>query len=248
MAVTQDRPSPYAPASAILAIIEKYRNRGLPSPIDAGVLERAGISSSLVPRTLQALQALDLINDEGRPTQVLEGIRTAPEAEYKNRLAAWLTDAYADALAFVDPATATETDIRDAFRKYTPHGQQDRMVSLFTGLFTAAGVMPERDRKSPLRAKATPAKQRLIYSTPPKARNVKPSLIGNSYTATPGLPPALAGLLQSLPANGQSWTQDARDKFYVTFGAVLDFCVPIGEPAPDPDSFDALLADTNNGD
>lgn len=228
MAVTQDRPAPYAPASAILSLIDKYRNRGLPSPIDAGVLERASVSPSLVPRTLQALQTLDLISDDGRPTQVLEGIRLAPESEYKKRLAEWLTDVYADALAFVDPATATDTDIRDAFRKYIPHGQQDRMVSLFTGLFTAAGVMPERERKSAPRTKVTPPKQRPIYSTPPKAREGKVSLFGGAHAPTPGLPPALAGLLQSLPANGQSWTQEARDKFYATFGTVLDFCFPVG--------------------
>lgn len=239
MAVTQNSPAPYAPASAILSIIEKYRNRGLPSPIDAGVLERAGVSTSLVPRTLQALQALELISDDGRPTQVAEGIRVAPESEYKARLAAWLTDVYADALAFVDPATATETDIRDAFRKYTPHGQQDRMVSLFTGLFTAAGVMPERERRPVPRTKAVPPKQRLTFTTVKPRDRGQGGGGGSGHTS--GLPPALAGLLQSLPANGQDWTQEARDKFYTTFGAVLDFCIPIGEPKLEP-------ADNENGD
>lgn len=115
------------------------------------------------------------------------------------------------------------------------------MVSLFIGLFTAAGVMPERERKPAPRTKATPPKQRLIYSTPPKAREGTKSLIGGAHTPPPGLPPALAGLLQSLPANGQSWTQEARDKFYTTFGAVLDFCFTISEPEPEP-------ADQENGD
>jgi len=42
-----------------------------------------------------------------------------------------------------------------------------------------------------------------------------------------GLPPAIAGLLASLPKEGEGWTQDRRDKFVNTFGAVIDFCFPI---------------------
>lgn len=248
MAVTQDRPGPYAPASAILSLMDKDRKRGLPSPIDGSVLERAGVSPSLIPRTLQALQTLNLIEDNGARSDVLESLRLAPEGEYKKRMSEWLTDAYAEALQFVDPATASETDIRDAFRKYTPTGQQDRMVSLFIGLFTAAGVMPPRERTSaPRAANVMP---RAMRPAPKPKGGVRINFggggsgrgggagagSGGSGIQSPivGLPPALSGLLQSLPANGKSWTQAQRDKFYKTFGAVLDFCIPIGEPEPEP--------------
>ncbi len=62
MAVTQEKPAPYAPASAILDIVSRYRNRGLVFPVNADVLARVGISDSLIPRTLQALQVLDLFS------------------------------------------------------------------------------------------------------------------------------------------------------------------------------------------
>ena len=39
------------------------------------------------------------------------------------------------------------------------------------------------------------------------------------------VPPALMGLLASIPARG--WTQEAREKFVTAFGHVLDFSVPI---------------------
>src|SRR4051812_46381549 len=113
MAVTAENSAPYAPPSSVLEVINRFR-RGLPAPIDAGVLGRAGISDSLIPRTLQTLQILDLIDDEGRPTQTLEGLRRAPEPEFQNRLAAWLNAAYADVLQFIDPGTADEGAIRDA--------------------------------------------------------------------------------------------------------------------------------------
>jgi len=203
--------------------------------VDADVLLRAGISDSLVPRTLQALKTLDLITDEGRPSDTFEGIRLAPTAEYQSRLAEWLTAAYADALAFVDPSTDDEIAIRDAFRKYIPTGQQSRMVSLFMGLFTAAGVMPPRQKQAgakspqpkqsvkPIVARATKAAPRAHSSFTPQSNNTATGQSG-------GLPSALSGLLATLPPEGGRWTQERRDKFVSTFGVLLDYCYEIGEP------------------
>jgi hypothetical protein len=49
------------------------------------------------------------------------------------------------------------------------------------------------------------------------------------------LPAAISGLLASLPAEGNGWTQPKRDSFMATFGAVLDFCFPILAHEPDED-------------
>ena len=141
MPVTLDKPAPYATATAILELIDRHRNKGLPTPVNAEVLARSGISESLIPRTLQALQALDLIDEQGNRTTTLEGIQLAPEAEFRAVLSDWLKNAYADVLQYLDPATATEADVRDAFRKYNPIGQQPRMITLFQGLMTASGMM-----------------------------------------------------------------------------------------------------------
>lgn len=227
--VTADQPAPYAPASAVLDLVTRHRNRGLQSPVDADVLARSGISDSLIPRTLQALRVLDLIGEDGRPTEVLEGIRLAPESEYKQRLADWLTAAYADALAFVDPATDDEVAIRDAFRKYNPTGQQSRMVTLFMGLFIAAGVMPDRQRSAAPKKAASPSVPKPPSRIRPVARPaaVPATLPARAFAADGNLPPALAGLLASLPAGDTGWTQDKRDKFMSAFGVLLDFCVPI---------------------
>lgn len=229
MPVTADQPAPYAPASAVLGLIDRHRNKGLPSPVDADVLARAGISASLIARTLQALLALDLITEDGKPSPVLEGLRLAPEAEFKQRMVEWLNHAYADALQYVDPATADETQIRDAFRSYKPVGQQNRMVSLFSGLFAGAGVAPEKQRTVPVRKlvlkRPASTAPRPAASTPLKAVNV-------AAFANPGLPPALSGLLASLPTDGGGWTKADRDRFVATFGAVLDFCFPVQAAKP----------------
>lgn len=240
MPVTPASPAPYAPPSAVLGIVGRHRSRGLPSPIDADVLGRAGISQSLVPRTLQALQALDLIDADGRPTANFENLRLAPENEYKNALAQWLSGAYADVLTFIDPATATEVQVRDAFRTYNPVGQQPRMVTLFITLFAEAGIVPQKEPKA---AQSRPRERR---AAPPKPERkgglmfVKTALgnatVGNVQVS---MHPALAGLLSSIPQSGKNWTKAQRDLFLNAFGNALDFVVPIGEP---PESGDDELA------
>jgi hypothetical protein len=234
VAVTRDRPAPYAPAKTILDLLTRNRDRGLPSPVTGEVLGRAGIPDSLHPRTLQALQTLDLIDEGGTPTPVLERLRLAPEAEYKARLEEWLRSAYADAFTFVDPSKDDETRVRDAFRSYNPVGQQIRMVGLFLGLCAAAGLRPEKasapakPRLRMLPNPAKPAAPRPAQGRPmvkPPAHSARASTSTSTSIST-GLPPALAGLLQDLP-NGEGWTKAERDKWLATFQVVLDYSIPI---------------------
>ncbi|TMK40347.1 MAG: hypothetical protein E6G70_27810 [Alphaproteobacteria bacterium] len=231
MAVTQDKPVPYAPPTAILEIVSRRRNRGLPVPITSDVLGRASISPSLIPRTLQALQTLDLIDDGGNPTPTFEAIRVAPEAEYKRHLEEWLKSAYAEVFAFVDPAADDEVRIRDAFRSYNPAGQQDRMITLFQGLCSAAGLMPEKPTSASRSSapRAVPPRMRIAPTTT-QTQRVPPRMgLFQKPKSPTSLPPALSGLLESLPAASDGWTKDQREKFITTFQAVLDFCIPVVE-------------------
>ena len=230
MPVTEDRPAPYAAPSSIVDIVTRYRNRGLPFPVNTEVLARAGISESLIPRTLQSLQTLDLINEAGNPTDTLEGIRLAPEAEYRNRLTAWLKSAYAGVFAFVDPSKDDGVRIRDAFRGYNPVGQQSRMVTLFEGLCTEAGLITVK-ASTP---RPTASRPRSAPSTPQVARAaIKPKAKGSP---TAGLPPALTGLLESLPELSSDWSDADRDKFLATFKVVLDLYFPTAKPGTKKES------------
>lgn len=221
MPVTSARPGPYSPPTAIMGVVDRYRNRGLQSPFTTEVLVRAGVSDSLIPRTLQALQVLDLINEDGTPTETLEGLRKAPAADYQNRLQEWLKGAYAEVFLFVDPTTDDADAIRDAFRNYDPVGQQSRMVTLFMGLCEAAGLIAKTQKEPKTRQRAPSAKP----ATPTRRRSAAQEKVNQPSH----IPPALAGLLGSLPPEGNSWTQKRRDKFLETFGTVLDFCFPINK-------------------
>jgi hypothetical protein len=216
----------------MLEVLDRFRNRGLQGPITNEVLERIGVSESLSPRTLYALQVLDLIDEAGMPTEVLAGLRVAPEAEYKKRLEDWLKAAYSEVFSFVDPAQDDEVRIRDAFRNYRPHGQQNRMVSLFTGLSTAAGLIPEKSDGTP---RSTTPRPKTSTRRPLAGSKRKPTSMPER--ATGNLPPALAGLLASLPASGR-WTQERRDRFVQTFESVLDYSITIAKSDGDEDEIE----------
>jgi Family of unknown function (DUF5343) len=140
MAIQPNGVAPYAPPKAVIDIITTYRDRDMRKPFDVGVLMQAGVSESLAPRTLQALKILDIIDSEGNPTPIFEKVVRSSEQEFRDGLADHFSQAYADVFSFADPATNDLGRLRDAFRGYSPRGQQERMITLFLGLLEFAGV------------------------------------------------------------------------------------------------------------
>jgi Family of unknown function (DUF5343) len=236
MPVTSETSAPYTSQAVMLSLMERNREKGLPNPLTTEQLQRLGVPDSLVPRTLQALKTLDLIKEGGEHTDVLDRLRRAPEAEYKPLMAEWLRGAYAHALDVIDPATADEVAIRDAFRHYSPISMQPRMITLFTSLFEAAGVRaPEKAKPAPKKSTAAPSRPspRFADALREAARqarlrqaNASGAASGDSNLVL-SLPSALAGMLNSLPNPAAGWTQEERDRFMIAFGAVLDFAIPI---------------------
>lgn len=225
MSVTTENTGPYTSPKVVIDLIERHRERGLPQPVDAATLARAGVSESLIPRTLQSLVALDLIEDNGQISEALEAMRLAPQGEFKQRVKEWLDAAYADVLQFTDPASDDETKVRDAFRNYKPVGQQGRMVTLFLRLYEYAGVELPQAAKPVARPRPAVVRDRVRVREVAKAP--RETLAQPTRKATTGLPPAIAGLLESLPQDGQGWTETRRDGFLTAFTAVLGFCFPI---------------------
>lgn len=229
--------APYAPPKTVISLIDRYRNRGLQTPLDLGVLTRAGVSESLAPRTLQALKLLDLIDEAGNPMQALEALRLARTEEYKQRFAEFLRGAYSEVFSFVDPSEDDDEAIRDAFRSYLPHGQQGRMVTLFLGLAAHAGLRSEatngsgREAPAPRRTAPPPPRRRssapLPQAAPVQSVQAAPERSASPLPAGGSLPPAVTGLLLSLPPEGEGWSQSKRERFLATFAAVLDFVYPI---------------------
>lgn len=112
---------------------------------------RLGYPESYANRTLRSLRMLDLITDDGAPTDALKELQRASDEEFVSRLEQVVRTGYAEVFQAVDPATSSESQIETAFRFYSPQAQRDKMVALFMGLCDAAGILPP-DKAPPRRS------------------------------------------------------------------------------------------------
>jgi len=201
---------------------------------------------------MQALKLLDLVDEDGNPSQEFTDLSKAKSDEYPSRLQAIIRAAYADVFSFVDPTKNSLKEIEDAFRTYNPRSQRARMVSLFLALCREAGIQTPVPPKDPnthqgaspstprvVRKPRTNTTQRprrvVIYGdTPGAVRGGGIRGFGAGKSAAmlaygpQGAPPsAIMGLLTQLPEPGSGWTQRQRDNFLNALGAVLDLLYPV---------------------
>lgn len=225
-------PAAYTSPSSVIEIVERFRESGLRTPFDIGVLIQAGISEGLAPRTLQSLRELDLIDDAGNPTDTLVALQRSTSEEFKERFAEVVQTAYAPIFQMVNPET-NPMGVRDAFRPYTPVGQQGRMVTLFMGLCAYAGIVekaavPEKRAADPRRPGGRPPTATRPAPASRKNRG------GQQQADTGAIPETLMALMkEALPMSGRSWTTNQRERFIRTFEAILDFKFPVDDNPPD---------------
>jgi len=229
MASAMDGSAPYAPPSAVILVIGRFRDRGLQTPFTAEMLTRAGVSESLAPRTFQALKMLGLVEPSGEPSEALQRYARAPEEVAKQIIGEVVTTAYAQVFSFADPAKDSPERVRDAFRHYEPRGQQERMVTLFYGLCEYAGIIAEQPKRSPESASSSSRTQAARSVT--RLRTVKPPKMdaaAQAKAAMPdGLPSVIEGAMRQLVDIGPAWTQDSRDRFMEMLEVVIDFSYPV---------------------
>jgi hypothetical protein len=246
VSLKENGPAPYTTVTALTGVIDWYRDKAPTGPITADAIIRAGVPESLGRRTIHSLVLVDLIGKDGQPTAQFEDFRKIRgEDEYRSRLQEWVRGIYAEVLQFCDPSTDTLDRIIEAFRGYEPQGQRRAMASLFLGLWRYAGLPGVSSQGTP-KERATPrsprpkpltgsvgARSSARSTLTARGRAIAKEHSGGS--STDGLPPGLVGLLHQIPRDGGRWTQATRDNFLNAFTAVLDFSVPIGDPAAPDD-------------
>jgi len=227
---TPETNRPYGPPSNVTAVLHRLRSRNLPDRVDAEYLRDAGVSEGTVGRTLFALRFLDLVADDGQPTQALRSIHTSTDEEYRTILSGLVREAYSDVFNVIDPAEDSQDRILNVFRRYTPASQRNRMVIFFLGMCTEAGIPTMDTPRQRVMREPRPAGAR----TPTQGRRQplqRPH--GGRRTTQPALPPpnteihpALLGLVQSLPTPGQPLSNERREHWIEMARATLTFVYP----------------------
>lgn len=225
--------APYAPAKAVLSVIERYRDRGLPDSLTTGNLEQVGVPASMAPRSLQALRFLGLIDEGGNRLESFEQLKRAKTGEYPAQLAEIVRAAYLPVFTLVDPATDTDTAVADAFRRYDPMAQRGKMLALFRGLCSAAGITegvrrarggaPKKPTGGALapRPKATAKKQTPQTDAPTPERTADDDGMVDIRLIT--------AIIQQLPRE-RRWTSSRRQKWLGAIESAVDLLIETDEP------------------
>lgn len=237
------RIAPYAPLSNVLTVIRRLRDRGLPETLSPSELTRIGIPEGNAARTLQALRLIGLVDEEGGRTSTFDRLGRASTTDYPGVLAEIVKAAYDSVLTIIDPETATDLELHDAFRNFEPRAQRDRMVALFVGLCREAALRPggpvERTVRRPRPTTLSRTGNRVvgIPRTVPTERKPDPTdgLVPFDLVAdeSPGEGVAtrpdyrlLLAMIQQLPKDGK-WTQARRDRWLNAMGVNVDLIVEI---------------------
>jgi hypothetical protein len=156
---------PYTSYRTFKTFIEDLHEHGVPSRIDRSVLTR--FSGVVGTQLMHALRFLDLIEDDGRPTQRLKELVNAHGAgQWPEKLLERLRQEYAPMFA-IDLETATPSHFSEAFRKAFPAADAvvQKCVTFFlyaandAGLKISGRVLKGRKPRSltPRRKPAKPA-------------------------------------------------------------------------------------------
>jgi len=154
---------PYAAPSNVIAVIDRARTRNLPETVNNEFLRIAGVPEAVFGRVMQALRFLNLVHEDGRPTETLEALAGSKESEYRELLEKAIRDAYRAEFSMIDPGQDPLPAILDAFQPYQPRSQTSRMVMLFLQLCREAGI-PVADAPRERRMKAEQARK--VRATP----------------------------------------------------------------------------------
>ncbi len=234
------RKAPYAPATSVISVIKRYRERGLPEPVDNKILKSVGITHGVAPFTLVALRFLGLLDVSGCHTEKFDVLRRASSETYPLELLQIIQSAYTEIFVIVDPAQDTRERIEDAFRQYDPQAQRDRMVALFLGLCREAGLVISGEviKKSERQIQSERSTKPKVNKFPSQDLQSVPSTVltrantplltehMSANTETRVSFDLVTALVRQLPQKG-SWTSAQRGRWITALQANIDLVIEV---------------------
>ena len=234
----------YAPSGNVLTVIHQMRERGLKEPITMQLITVAGVAEGNASRTIQALRFLNLIDEEGYLTDNFKSLRNVSSDEYPTLLGNILKEAYSHVFMVLDPATASDEQLQNAFRYYEPRAQRQRMISLFKGLCREAELISGSSEISKRTRNVNHNKSTIPFGT-----SRKPPVVAHQVAQNVLEPPPmssqvthhnqhgieeeyviLVNLLHQLPqGEGKKWPKARRDKWLQAVSANIDLLIDVEE-------------------
>lgn len=228
-----DNFAPYAPAKAVVGVLDTARDRGLYDPVTLTGLARVGVPTSMAPRTLQALRFLGLVDEDGKQLESFARLRRAKTEEFPGVLAEIVQAAYLPVFTVVNPATDGDTAIGDAFRGYEPGNQREKMITLFRGLCIRAGIIPA----SAAKPKGGAPKRPVGGALAPKPKTPKRDAVVDEQRATDGQTGDEGGavdlrlitaIIQQLPRE-RRWSAARRERWLAAITSAVDLLIETQE-------------------
>lgn len=206
--------APFGSTGAVIKTLETYRETGLGgATITRDLVGRMGYGAEVARRVVSSLQMLELIDDDGAPTEKLREFGHAPTSQYRQLLAEHLLDVYSPVFAITGSKVDSKSseEIEDAFRPFRPASLRKRMVALFMGLCGYVGISEAEPRLDSPRA-ARAGKPRVVPAKPstPSEPPPQPEAVSSRAMTVDG---ARARYIDLLISKAEGAGPDADDLF-----------------------------------
>lgn len=144
--------APYGSANQITKVLSRYRETTLGGgALTPALVSKLQMGDEVARRVILSLKQLELIDDDGMPTEVLRAFEKAPTDQYLSLLASHLYGVYAPIFDVLgrNISNCTMVEIEDQFRSFTPKTLRGRMASCFLGLCKFAGIIDTAPKGTP---------------------------------------------------------------------------------------------------